>query len=76
MAQFLTLPSGMLINLDQVAVVQLIKHEDGSHVRHARMWMVGTPHKESFELGREDIEFLLEHARKKDIISEAEIARF
>jgi hypothetical protein len=75
MAQFITLPSGIILNLDTITAVQLVRHDGDGHVRHGRLFTVGTSHKEAFELGREDVEFFLEHLRERKLITEAEYVK-
>jgi hypothetical protein len=75
MAQFITLPSGILLNLDTITAVQITRHDGDGHVRHGRLFTVGTPHKEAFELGREDVEFRLEHLRERKLLTEAEFIK-
>ena len=75
MAQFITLPSGVMFNIDTITAVQLTRHDGDGHVRHGRLFTVGASHKEAFELGREDIEFFLDHLREKKLITEAEFTK-
>ena len=75
MAQFITLPSGVMFNLDTITAVQLVRHDADGHVRHGRLFTVGASHKEAFELGREDVEYLLNHLRERKLLTEAELVR-
>jgi hypothetical protein len=58
MAMFVPLSSGMMLNVDNISVIQVYRHDNG-HVRHARVWMIGTAHHDAFELSQEDAELLI-----------------
>ena len=68
MGRFVQLASGMILNVDQIAVMQVYRHENGS-VRHIRFWISGAPHNDSYELSHDDADVLLDFLKENGLLA-------